>query len=367
VSRESNIGVGADLVSAQRYRQGGVFMERLKRIIGTAVLYAKVGLPRMTLRKAWHMASYWVKTSWLGRKIPWLVELSVTYRCQCRCKHCSVSNYFEEAGKKPEMTTDEIKSLLRQAADMGIPKVDFFGGEPLIRKDIVELVRYGESLGIYTSVTTNALLLDRVMLSNLATAGISCINISIDSASFEEHDHLRGVEGAYTKAVNAFALCHEKGIPCIFSTYVTRKRIVNLAPGEKDDSLFTELLHLARKVKATGVRVLFPIISGEWVKKKDVELTEEEKGLVIRAIDPSFVFVEGAYSVRNGRKVCQALSGKMLNISPYGDLQICVAFPNAFGNVVRDGLKFSIEKMWKHSIYEKNKDGSCCSTDDLKM
>ncbi len=342
-------------------------MKTLQKFLGTALLYAKVGLPRMTPRKAWHMVSYWVKTTCLGQKIPWLVELSVTYRCQCRCKHCSVSNYFEQAGKKPEMTGDEIKSILRQSASMGIPKVDFFGGEPLLRKDIIELVRYAEELGIYTSVTTNALLLDRPMLAALSAAGISCINISIDSTSSAEHDQLRGVEGIYTKAVDAFGFCNEARIPCIFSTYVTRKRINGLLPGEKDGSSFTELILLARKVKATAVRVLFPIISGEWVKQKEVELNEQEKSAVIEAIDPSFVFVEGAYSVVKGRKVCQALSGKMINISPYGDIQICVAFPNSFGNVVREGLRPALEKMWGHSIYQKNKDGSCCSTDDLKV
>ncbi|MBF0594821.1 MAG: radical SAM protein [Candidatus Omnitrophica bacterium] len=342
-------------------------MNDLSRMLNGLFLYAKVGLPRMTLRKAWVMLSYWVRTTFLGHRIPWLIELSVTYRCQCRCKHCSVSNYFEQAGKKPEMTSDEIKSILRQAVALGIPKVDFFGGEPLLRSDIVDLVRYAENLGIYSSVTTNALLLDRAMMQSLSTAGISCINISIDSTSDEEHDQLRGVKGIYEKAVNAFSLCKDARIPCIFSTYVTRKRIQGFLPGEMDNSPFTELIRLAREVKATAVRVLFPIISGEWVKKKEVELSEQEKAVVIKAIDPSFVFVEGAFSVVNGKKVCQALSGKMINISPYGDIQICVAFPNSFGNVVREGLKPAIDKMWDHSIYKKNKDGSCCSTDDLKV
>ncbi|MEI8010950.1 MAG: radical SAM protein [Candidatus Omnitrophota bacterium] len=342
-------------------------MNGWRRLTGTALLYAKVGLPRMNPRKAWHMASYWIKSVCLHQKIPWLIELSVTYRCQCRCKHCSVSNYFEQAGTKPEMTGEEIKAILRQAAKMGIPKVDFFGGEPLLRKDIVELVRYAEGLGIYSSVTTNALLLDRVMMQALADAGISCINVSIDSISSDEHDQLRGVDGIYKKAVEAFSLCHAHGIPCIFSTYVTRKRILGLLPGEKDSSSFTQLIQLARQVKATAVRVLFPIISGEWKKKKEVELSDEEKSVVMRAIDPSFVFIEGAYSVVKSRKVCQALSGKMINISPYGDIQICVAFPNSFGNVVTEGLRPALEKMWCHSIYQKNKDGSCCSTDDLKV
>lgn len=310
------------------------------------------------------MLRYWVLTSLLGRKIPWLIEFSVTYRCNCRCKHCSVSNYFEDAKKDKELTNAEIKRTIDQAVLMGIPKLDYFGGEPLIREDIVDLVRYGTARGLYISITTNAWNLDRTMLKDLKAAGINCINISIDSVDEEEHDRLRGQKGIFQRAVSGIRMCHEEGIPCIASTYATRRRILGFATAN-DTSPLTAVINLAKELKATGIRILFPIISGEWVKKKEIELGEEEKRFVIEHLDPAFSFIEGAYSVVHKQKVCQALSGKILNISPYGDIQLCVAFPNTFGNIKDDGLKDLIYRMWAHPIYQKNKNGSCCSTEDL--
>lgn len=337
-----------------------------KRFLGMMRLYARVGLRRMTPRKAYVMSRYWVLTQILRRKIPWLIELSVTYRCNCRCKHCSVSNYFSDADLSRELKTEEVKKILDEAVAMGIPKVDYFGGEPLLRTDIVELVRYGESLGLYISLTTNAWFLTRPMIKDLKNAGISCINVSLDSVEEEEHDRLRGLSGVYRRAVEAVKGCHEESIPCIVSTYATRRRIQNFAT-PRDDSALTALIQFSKSLQASGIRILFPIISGEWVKKKEIELSETEKRLVIENMDPSFAFIEGAYSVKGKTKVCQALRGRMLNISPYGDIQLCVTFPHSFGNVKDKGLRHLVSSMWAHPIYKKNKGTSCCSTEDLKV
>lgn len=330
-----------------------------------ARLYGRVGLKRMTLKKAYVMSRYWILTNIFKRQIPWLIELSVTYRCQCKCMHCSVGKYLEEARHKDELSTDEIKDILDQAVEMGIPKVDYFGGEPLLRDNIVELVRYGESKGLYISVTTNAWLLTRELTKELSQVGISCINISIDSVSEKLHERFRRMPGIYKRAVNAFQYCYKEGIPSIFSTYVTHSNIENFGSGESDNSGLSNLISFAREVKASGIRILFPIISGKWAEDKSKEFSEEEKSMVIDNIDISFAFIEGAYSVLKKRKICQSLSGKMFNISPYGDIQLCIVFPESFGNIRESSLKDLLRDMYSHPVYLKNKDGSCCSTTAL--
>ncbi|OGS17888.1 MAG: hypothetical protein A2219_01775 [Elusimicrobia bacterium RIFOXYA2_FULL_50_26] len=341
------------------------FVKNIGRLAGTAVLYAKVGLSGMTPARAYRMARYWISAHLLGMNIPWLIEFSVTYRCQCKCTHCSVGDYLNKANKADEVTTEQIKKLLDEAAALGIPKVDFFGGEPLIREDIVELTRYGAKKGLYMSVTTNAWLLTKEVAAQLKRAGIGCINISLDSVSEEKHDSLRGLPGLYKKAINGVRYCYEEGIPCILSTYVTRNRIINLGKGKEDNSQLTKIISLAKELKGTAIRILFPIISGKWEHDQAKEFTDEEKRLVIENIDPSFAFIEGAYSVRNKKKVCQSLSGKMFNISPYGDIQLCVTFPDTFGNIKDKSLQKLLKEMYSHPVYRKNKNGSCCSTAGL--
>src|SRR3989338_5420572 len=123
-------------------------VKEVMKIVNTARLFARVGLRRMTPLKAVRMLRYWTLVNVLRKNVPWLIELSVTYRCQCRCEHCSVSNYIAEAGKREELTKNQINDVLEQAVKIGIPKVDYFGGEPLLRKDIVDLVKIGASKGL---------------------------------------------------------------------------------------------------------------------------------------------------------------------------------------------------------------------------
>ncbi len=342
------------------------FLNNILESIRKMRLYARVGLTSMTPLKAYVMLRYWILTNIFKKEIPWVIELSVTYRCQCRCEHCSVSNYISEAGEKKELTKDQIEDVLQQAVKMGIPKVDYFGGEPLLRKDIVDLVKIGARKGLYMSITTNGWLLTQDMAKKLKKAGISCMNISIDSTSKEEHDRLRVLPGLYKRAVDAIRYCHKERISCVVSTYVTRDRIVNFGVGELDNSDLTKILSLSRELKASGVRVLFPIISGEWVSEDKKEFTQEEVRRVIDGIDSSFAFIEGAYSVKNGRKICQSLQGKMFNISPYGEVQLCIAFTDVFGNVKDASLKDLLKGMYTHPTYIRNKDSYCCSTTGLK-
>lgn len=334
-------------------------------LVGMARLYARIGLKGITPLKAYRMINYWFMSNILKKPLPWLIEFSVTYRCQCKCPHCSVGEYLDKASHKDELSNEQIKDVLTQAVKVGIPKVDFFGGEPLLKENIVDLIGFGARSGLYMSITTNAWLLTRDLSRKLKKVGISCINVSLDSVSEEKHDSLRGLPGLYKKALDGVRYCYEEGIPCIVSTYVTRNRIRNFGVGSSDDSQLTKIINLARGVNASGIRILFPIISGRWEQDKTKEFTEEEKRSVIDNLDYSFAFIEGAYSVRKKKKVCQSLSGKMFNISPYGDVQLCVTFTESFGNVRDKPLADLLKGMYSHPIYVKNKDGSCCSTGGL--
>ncbi len=336
----------------------------LSKFFKKAILYYKVGVKGATLLRAYKMVKYFVLTHVFGKQIPWLLEFSLTYKCQCKCVHCSTWNLMTDKSNKNDLTTDEIKRVLDETANLGIPKVDFFGGEPLLKKGIVDLVSYGAQKGLYISITTNGWKLDKDLVVELKKAGLACINISLDSIQEEVHDNLRGLPGVFQRAVEGIKNCHEVGIPCIVSTYVTKKRIVNFDTNQAESTL-GKIINFSKDLGATGIRILFPIISGQWENKKENEFTEKEKQLVMDHIDYSFAFIEGAYAVINGKKICQSLIGKMFNISPYGDVQLCVAFPDTFGNVKDRSLNELLDGMYSHPIYLRNKGKSTCSTQDL--
>jgi len=116
-----------------------------------------------------------------GRTIDY-VRISVTDRCNLRCVYCMPEQGIPMASHEDLLSFEEIERLCRILADVGIRKVKLTGGEPLVRKDFVELVRKIKAIDRIEKVTltTNGVLLAEVM-DELAAAGIDGINISLDT------------------------------------------------------------------------------------------------------------------------------------------------------------------------------------------
>ncbi|MBZ4219811.1 MAG: GTP 3',8-cyclase MoaA [Chlorobium sp.] len=110
------------------------------------------------------------------------VRIAVTSRCNLRCSYCMREGHEERADRKSDLGQQELFSIIEVLAALGVKKIRFTGGEPLLRRDIVALVRKAKNTpGIKTvSLTTNGLLLDR-FLPSLIDAGLDTINFSIDS------------------------------------------------------------------------------------------------------------------------------------------------------------------------------------------
>ena len=122
------------------------------------------------------------------------LRLALTRRCNLRCEYCHMEG--EEKHKEPpaaEMTVDEIVRIVRIAVGLGISKVKLTGGEPLIRKDIVEIVNGIASIeGLKDlSMTTNGALLAPLACS-LHAAGLRRVNISLPTLNAETYHKLTG-------------------------------------------------------------------------------------------------------------------------------------------------------------------------------
>ncbi len=110
------------------------------------------------------------------------VRLSVTSRCNLRCVYCMREEHGLSDDPVEELGYQEICRIVDVVAASGVRKIRFTGGEPLLRGDIVDLVRYAKSVdGVDTVVlTTNGVLLDRY-IERLVGAGLDGINFSLDT------------------------------------------------------------------------------------------------------------------------------------------------------------------------------------------
>lgn len=172
--------------------------------------------------KAWAGAArhFWLRAR--GIPSPTFVTVAVTYRCQARCVHCYANS--PERPHEPEPTTEQLKSVISQVKALGAMAVHFSGGEPLLRKDLFELIRYARDLGLLTRINSNGLLLDEENTGQLKAAGLTECGVSLDSADPETHDRLRGVPGLHEKVLQGIRNLARQKIPI---------RIMSLALKEK--------------------------------------------------------------------------------------------------------------------------------------
>lgn len=324
-----------------------------------SVMVYRLGIQHAPLKKKLRVIRYVFFRHILKKRIPLTAIFGVTYKCQCNCQHCSVGNYHRD-GLSFELSTDEIKNCIDEIASLGCLKINFFGGEPLLRDDIVDLVRHASKNNLYVFIDTNGLLLDKLKLKELKEAGLSCVLISLDSSSELKHDASRGKNGLYKKVVESLTYCKKEKIPCVISTIATRD---SLNSGD-----LKKLIKLASDLKVTAVRILLPMLSGKWDFKKELLLNEEEKNTLFKEyLKPGFVYLESGFSYKRARfnKIkCSAAEKELIYISPYGDTQPCYTLPQSFGNIRERSFKLILRDVFDYRLNRASCGFDCLGNED---
>ena len=146
-----------------------------------------------------------------------IVSWNTTNACNMYCAHC-----YREAGCKAEeeLSTAEAKKLLTEIARAGFKIMIFSGGEPLMRPDILELVKFAADLHLIPVFGTNGTLITLEMAKKLKEAGAKGMGISLDSLDREKHNKFRAFPGAWEGAVQGMKNYREAGLPFQIHTTV---------------------------------------------------------------------------------------------------------------------------------------------------
>lgn len=129
------------------------------------------------------------------------ITIDVTSKCNLRCKHCRVNEI------EYDMPLEEIKTAFKKLSDFKPRGVFISGGEPLIREDIVDIVKESKKLAPVTVLNTNSLLLTEEKLKDLIEAGLNYIQVSVDGIE-EQHDYIRG-KGTYRKTIEKLKMINK--------------------------------------------------------------------------------------------------------------------------------------------------------------
>ena len=190
----------------------------------------------------------------MGQFPPINAVLAVTYRCQCQCPHCYSS--VQDRSSSPELSTTEILGVLDQLKAMGTLQVIFTGGEPLMRKDIFDLVAHAHGIGLLTRISTNGYLLDQACAAKLKSAGLNQCGVSIDQVEADAHDTFRSLRGSHARALRAFGYLRQNHIHrkmLVFTSHAKLAagldRFVELCEELKVNSCFFSIPYVIRPLE----------------------------------------------------------------------------------------------------------------------
>lgn len=215
----------------------------------------------------------------LNRNIEYM-RISVTDRCNLRCVYCMPEEGIENISHEEILSYDEIIKICKCIANLGIKKIKITGGEPLVRKDIINLIKDIKSInGIEeVTITTNGVLLYE-MSEDLYEAGIDAVNISLDTldrdkfSKITRRDKFENVSKAIYKLIH---LGVKVKINCLAIKEHNFKEIVKIAAYSKYDNIdvrFIELMPIGYGKNYTGIsnEVILGLLEEEYGAFKKVE------------------------------------------------------------------------------------------------
>src|SRR5947208_3101820 len=155
---------------------------------------------------------------------PYALLAEISYRCPLHCPYCSNPTQTRNNG---ELTTDEWTRVIREASTLGVLQIGFSGGEPLVRRDLPDLVRAAREANLYTNLITSGIGLDDDRVHALRDAGLDSVQLSFQSDNSDLADEIAGAR-AHQRKLDAAAKIRAANIPLSLNFVIHRRNIDRL-------------------------------------------------------------------------------------------------------------------------------------------
>jgi AdoMet-dependent heme synthase len=296
---------------------------------------------------------------------PYVISWNLTYRCNLACEHCyldaglvkkvNTKNFLD----RTELGTEECFIVIDKIKEFAPESVTILtGGEPLLRRDILEIIRYASSQKLWVVIGTNGVLISKQLAGQLKECGARGMALSLDSLEAERHDAFRAVKGAWNNTVKGAKILHEAGFPFIIQTTI----------GKHNAGEIQEIASFAyNELQAKVWNLYFLVQTGRGAYVSDISEDEYEKILgtlaqiqkdynskmmvnakcaphFVRTLfesDPESPFLKTFTSGAGG---CPAGTHYM-GIRPNGDVTPCPYLPVFAGNLRNE----SFQNIWQNS------------------
>ncbi|WP_127477740.1 radical SAM/SPASM domain-containing protein [Sulfurivermis fontis] len=192
---------------------------------------------------------------------PQLISWNLTRVCNLACSHCYLDAVQRRIEAPDELSTAEALDVMAQIAAVAPgAMLVLTGGEPLLRRDLNELVAQAAQGGLMPVIGTNGTLLDAARAQSLREAGAAGVGISLDSVTPEFHDQLRGVPGAWARAVAGLRAAQDAGLGVLVQTTLF----------EENRHELEALADFSAHLGAMALNLFFLVCTGRGVTQTDL-------------------------------------------------------------------------------------------------
>ncbi len=288
---------------------------------------------------------------------PDFVCFGISDECMLRCKMCY--KWKEDIFIKPNAKTPSLKDWKNCIASLkGISQdslqINFGGGEPFLRQDILEIASFSKGKGFKTNIASNGYLIDAALAKEIGRSGLDSIILSLDSLNPAAHDHLRGTEGAFDRVMRAIDLLEQfgrgiyKGICCVIYEK-NLEEILDLAAWVEGDERINSVYFMAAMQPNNSPW------DPAWQDKEEFGLLwPRDSARASSVIDELIRLKKQGYKIAN--QICQLEAFKLyyqypakfvkhtkcnmdsaLHISSCGDIFLCYRWQK-LGNIQEDDL-----------------------------
>lgn len=203
--------------------------------------------------------------------VPITIVWNFTNKCNLNCLHCHQDS--SPMSSYPELTTSQAFKVLDNMSNAGVAVLTFSGGEPLLRKDIYDVIERANDSGMLCTIASNGTLMTSEAAKKLAKVGVRRVEIGLDGAVAETHDFLRNKPGSFEATIQGIKNCAAVGFDELATTMTLHSKNVNE---------LEETMALAEKLGATRFYLNRLIPAGRGAEADYLDVTRAEK---IKALD----------------------------------------------------------------------------------
>lgn len=296
---------------------------------------------------------------------PTILKFSPTFRCNSQCIMCDMWRLKpEQIASRNELNLSEIDKLFIEARGLGAIYLTINGGagEPLMRNDIVDILKIAQREGFATNIVTNGLRMNRDLAFGILSTEPFKLHISLDGATEATHDRIRGVKGGFKKTIDSLkALCEVKKELGV-STRIHTDTVINrinlheiLDIVELADSIGAEFL--CQPIQIPNHPAILELKDELLIPKdklpelenmmKELRKIKKERGIILNTIphlDMIEEFIKNPETARFNGVCTYPLTS--ISIEPHGDVCTCTA---KLGNIREQ----SLTSIWKSSDIAK--------------